>query len=90
MVFNNSSCDSEIGTQIGKANSTVVRLNYIWKDKGLSTGTKMRLCDAVIRKEGIHGNAGGTQRPMFLEQLMSRVEAEWLALDRQLWRSCIA
>jgi len=41
VISNNSSCDKEIRTRLGKASSVFGRLNSIWKDKGLSIGTKI-------------------------------------------------
>jgi len=48
IIQHNSSCDADIRSRIGKANSVFARLNRIWKDRKLSQQIKMRLYESLI------------------------------------------
>ena len=48
IIQHNSSCDANIRSRIGKANSVFARLNRIWKDRKLSLQIKMRLYESLI------------------------------------------
>ena len=48
VVSNNSSRDNEIRTRLVKDNSVFKRLNNIWKEKEFSTGTEVRLYNALV------------------------------------------
>jgi len=46
-VLNNSSCDKDCQTRIGKANSVFGRLKSVWKNKQISITLKLRLDKSV-------------------------------------------
>src|SRR5258706_81762 len=48
VITSDSSCDKEIRTRIGKANTTFGRLNNIWKDKKLNIKIKSRLYETLV------------------------------------------
>jgi len=48
VISENSSCDKEIKTRLGKANSVFGRLNTIWKCKCLSCNIKIRLYKSLV------------------------------------------
>jgi len=48
VLSSDSSCDKEIRTRIGKANTTFGRLNNIWRDKKLNIKIKSRLYETLV------------------------------------------
>jgi len=48
VISDNGSCDKDIKTRLGKANSVFGRLNNIWKNKTLSTKIKIRLYESLV------------------------------------------
>jgi len=48
VITNDSSCDKEIKTRMGKANSTFGRLLNIWRNKRLNVKVKVRLYDSLV------------------------------------------
>jgi len=45
MISDNGSCDKDMKTRLGKANSVFERLNAIWKSRNLNCSVKIRLYD---------------------------------------------
>ena len=48
VITNDSSCDKEIKTRLGKANTTFGRLTNIWRNKSLNVKVKVRLYDSLV------------------------------------------
>ena len=48
VMSDNSSCDKDIKTRLGKANSVFGRLNSIWKSGSLNCNVKIRPCDSLV------------------------------------------
>jgi exonuclease III len=48
VISDNSSCDKDIKTRLGKANSVFGRLNTIWKSRGLNCSVKIRLYESLV------------------------------------------
>jgi len=48
LLTNTSSCDKEIRTRIGKANSAFKRLDCIWRQKTLGLPIKIRLYESIV------------------------------------------
>jgi len=47
VISDNSSCDKDIKTRLGKANSVFGRLNAIWKSRDLNCNIKIRLYESL-------------------------------------------
>jgi len=47
VISDNSSCDKDIKTRLGKANSVFGRLNAIWKSRDLNCNIKIRIYEEV-------------------------------------------
>jgi len=48
VVSQDSSCDHNIKTRMGKANSNFGKLNNIWRSKKLNNNIKIRLYESLI------------------------------------------
>ena len=48
VMSDNSSCDKDIKTKLGKANSVFGRLNSIWKSGSSNCNVKVRLHDSLV------------------------------------------
>ena len=48
VIARDGSCDKEIKTRLGKANTTFGRLTNIWRNKRLSLQVKIRLYESLV------------------------------------------
>ena len=55
MISDDSSCNKDIKSRLGKANSTFGRLNNIWKNKSLKCKTKIRLYESLVLSTALYG-----------------------------------
>jgi hypothetical protein len=55
VIAGDGSCDKDIRTRLGKANSTFGRLTNIWKNKSLSINIKCRLYEALVMSVLLYG-----------------------------------
>ena len=55
MTSDDSSCNKDIKSRLGKANSTFGRQNNIWKNKSLKCKTKIRLYESLVLSTALYG-----------------------------------
>jgi hypothetical protein len=89
VIARDGSCDKDIRTQLGKANSCFGRLLNIWRNKGLSIKIKIRLYEALVMSTLLYG---AETWPMTVAN-MKRLEAAHHRWQRKIlgivWRDKI-
>jgi hypothetical protein len=89
VIARDGSCDKDIRTRLGKANSCFGRLLNIWRNKGLSIKIKIRLYEALVMSTLLYG---AETWPMTVAN-MKRLEAAHHRWQRKIlgivWRDKI-
>jgi len=89
VIAGDGSCDKDIKTRLGKANSTFGRLINIWKSKSLNIKIKIRLYEALVMSTLLYG---AETWPMTVAN-MKRLEAAHHRWQRKIlgivWRDKI-
>jgi len=80
VIAGDGSCDKDIRTRLGKANSTFGRLSNIWKNKSLNINIKSRLYEALVMSVLLYG---AETWPMTVAN-MKRLEAAHHRWQRKL------
>jgi len=55
VISNNSSCDRDIKTRLGKANASFTKLHNIWRNRSLNIRIKIRLYESLVLSTLLYG-----------------------------------